>query len=121
MRAAAAAAQAMNESAESSLGSDTDTEVSGLIEGLSPETDRRGRDRKGQFVNPEGSAEDALDSLSGETGENGQKTLTDGSVAGVHTSSGKSGGKQGNNTGSKTLHIKRPPGKQDIKIRFPKG
>ena len=97
------------------------TQKSTGSEGLSSEKDGRGRDRKGQFVDLEGNAEKALDSLTGITNDNGQKTLPDGSVAGVHTSSGRSGGQTGENAGSETLHIKRPDGKQDIKIRFPNG
>lgn len=96
-----------------------DNEISDLIEGLESEKDSRGRDRKGQYVNPEGSAQDAIDSLTGESDGKGGKILPDGSRAGIHTSSGTSGGTAGENNGSETLHINRPVGKQDIKIRFP--
>lgn len=70
-------------------------------------------------MDPDGDADTALEELPGEMGENGQKTLPDGSVAGVHTSSGRSGGKPDENTGSKTLHINQPSGKGDVKIRYP--
>ncbi len=53
-----------------------------------------------------------MDTLPGNADEqNGQKTLPDGSVAGKHTST---------TTGQDTVHINRPKGKQDIKIRYPK-
>ncbi len=86
--------------------------IGGITDGLENETDGRGRPVKGHFVNPDGSAEGALDSLPVTIGENGEKTLSDGSVAGIHISS---------TTGHKTLHINRPPGYQDVKIRFPGG
>lgn len=103
----------MNESAS------PDAEIDDLTNGLENETDSRGRPRNGQFVNPEGTAQGALDSLTGEPDGNGGKIMEDGSRAGSHTSSGTSGGQPGENSGSQTLHINRPKGKQNIKIRFP--
>jgi len=84
----------------------SDQAVKDLTTGLEKETGGK----KGHFVNPEGNAQADLDSLPGTTNDNGQKTLPDGSVAGTHTSS---------TTGASTLHINRPKGKQDIKIRYP--
>lgn len=88
-----------------------DDQVSGLTDGLSNEKDSRGRDRPGHYVDPNGDAQNALDSLSGTTTHSGQKILDDNSVAGVHVSK---------TTGNKTLHINRPRGKRDVKIRYPK-
>ena len=90
---------------EANSGDDaSDEAVKGLTTGL------ESGGKKGIYVDPNGNPDDALDSLPGETGDNGQKTLPDGSVAGVHTST---------TTGARTVHIHRPTGKQDIKIRYP--
>lgn len=90
----------------------TDTAVDQLTDGVPSETDKRGRPVKGHHVNGTGDAQKDLESLPGEMGSNGQKTLHDGSTAGVHTST---------TTGAQALHIHRPPGSQDIKIRYPGG
>lgn len=87
-------------------GNAADDAVSGLVDGLSPEAGGK----KGHFVKPGGDAEADLEALPGETGSNGQKTLPDGSVAGTHVST---------TTGAATLHINRPSGKRDVKIRYP--
>lgn len=84
--------------------------VAEITDGLPNETDKRGRPVKGQHVNIDGDAQKDLNELPGEMGSNGQKTLPDGSTAGVHTST---------TTGAQTLHIHRPPGSQDITIRYP--
>lgn len=89
---------------------EADAAVKGLTDGLANETDQKGRPMKGHYVKPGGSAQADLDALPGTTGSNGQKTLPDGSTAGTHTSS---------TTGHDTLHINRPEGKRDIKIRYP--
>lgn len=89
---------------------ESDDAINDLIKDLQNETDDRGRPKKGQYVNPNGNAQEALENLPGEAGENGQKVLPDGSMAGEHISS---------TTGNDTLHINRPPGKQNIKIRYP--
>ena len=109
---------AFNESAEGDAGAkgadtpkgQTDTAVDGLTGGLNNETDSKGRPTKGQYVKPGGHAQQDLDSLPGTTGATGQKTLPDGSVAGLHTST---------TTGLDTLHIHRPSGSRDVKIRYP--
>ena len=88
---------------------DIDTTIKPLY-GKQPETDAKGRPVKGHYVNGGGNPQADLDSLPGTTAANGQKTLPDGSVAGVHTST---------TTGAGTLHINRPSGSQDIKIRYP--
>lgn len=88
----------------------TDAAVNGLTGGLQNETDEKGRPVSGHYVKPGGDAQKDLDSLPGDVGKNGQKTLPDGSVAGVHTST---------TTGADTLHIHRPSGSRDIKIRYP--
>ena len=111
--------EALNDVNQLNESVDTDGEIDNLTEGLDSETDTRGRPRRGQFVNPEGTAQEALDSLTGESDGNGGKILPDGSRAGVHTSTGSSGGQTGENAGSQTLHINRPDGKQNVKIRFP--
>ena len=108
-----------NESSDTTDTVDTDREIENLTEGLEPEVDAKGRPRKGQYVDPNGNSQEAMDDLTGDDDGNGGKDLPDGSKAGTHQSSGKSGGKAGNNTGSKTLHINRPSGKQDVKIRYP--
>jgi hypothetical protein len=97
----------------------TDNEVDGLTDGLDNEKDSKGKDKKGNFVNPGGNATEAIDGLTGESDGQGGKILPDGSRAGSHTSSGTTGGEAGENTGSETLHINRPKGKQNIKIRYP--
>jgi len=97
---------------------DVDSEIDRLTDGLDNEKDSRGRDRRGNFIDPEGNAQEALDSLPGEPDNNEGKILPDGSRAGLHDSSGSSGGRSGGNSGSTTLHVNRPKGKQDIKIRF---
>ncbi len=99
--------------------SETDSEVEGLTEGLDSEKDSRGRDKKGNYVKPGGSASDDLDGLAGESDGKGGKILPDGSRAGIHTSTGTAGGKKGTNAGSDALHINRPTGKQYVKIRYP--
>ncbi|MBV1777396.1 hypothetical protein KSF73_16870 [Burkholderiaceae bacterium DAT-1] len=88
----------------------SDDGVKGLTNGLEHETDKRGRPVKGHYVKPGGDAQKDLDSLPGTDAGKGQKTLPDGSSAGVHTS---------RTTGAQTLHINRPEGSQDIKIRYP--
>jgi RHS repeat-associated protein len=88
----------------------TDTAIDELTGGLNNETDTKGRPTAGQYVKPGGNAQQDLDALPGTTGANGQKTLPDGSVAGTHTST---------TTGLDTLHIHRPRGSRDIKIRYP--
>ena len=98
-----------NEGADTSKGQ-VDTAVNGLTEGLKNETDAKGRPTKGQYVKPGGDAQKDLDSLPGTAGDNGQKILPDGSVAGIHTST---------TTGLDTLHVHRPSGSRDIKIRYP--
>jgi len=88
-----------------------DQAVSDLTDGLPNETDRRGRPKKGQY-DAGGTGRDAqtdFDKLPGEIGENGQKTLPDGSVAGIHDS---------HTIGRPTIHIHRPDGSQNIKIRY---
>jgi RHS repeat-associated protein len=106
-----------NEEADSA--DQTDKEIDGLTDGLENEKDTRGRDREGNFIDPEGNAEDKLAGLTGESDGKGGKILPDGSRAGIHDSTGRSGGKIGESAGSKTLHVNRPPGKKNIKIRFP--
>jgi RHS repeat-associated protein len=89
---------------------ESDNAVEGLTGELPNETDKRGRPVKGHYVDNKGNPRDDFDSLPGDVGKNGQKTLPDGSVVGVHTST---------STGQKTLHIQRPFGSQNIKIRYP--
>ena len=88
----------------------SDGAVDSLTAGLDNETDSKDRPMKGQYEKPGGSAQQDFDALPGVMGENGQKTLPDGSVAGIHTST---------TTGLETLHIHRPPGRRDVKIRYP--
>jgi len=114
---------ASNVFSESSDGVDpTDAEVDGVVSGLDPVKDTRGRNRKGQFVDDSGkSAEEIVDSLTGEVvNDRGDKILPDGSRVGIHVSSGTSGGETGEFSGSDTVSITRPKGKQSIKIRVPK-
>ena len=94
------------------LFNESDEAVDRLTGGLQQATDTKGRPAKGFYVSPGGNAQSDLDSLPGEVGANGQKILPDGSVAGVHDST---------TTGVPSLHINRPSGKQDIKIRYPGG
>jgi len=90
----------------------SDDAVNELTDGLPGETDKRGRPVKGHHVNDTGDAQKDLGLLPGQMGPNGQKNLPDGSTAGVHTST---------TTGAQTLHIHRPAGSRDIKIRYPGG
>jgi hypothetical protein len=71
--------------------------------------DARGREKRGHWKKHNGDAQTDFDSLPGSVLPNGQKVLPDGSVAGIHTST---------TTGQTTLHINRPKGQQDIKIRY---
>ncbi len=87
-----------------------DQAVNDLVNGLPNETDSRGRVKAGQYVSDSGDAQSTLDGLPGTLTGNGQKLLSDGSIAGVHIST---------TTGLPTVHISRPPGKQNIKVRFP--
>jgi hypothetical protein len=100
-----------NESADRDVcpDSDSDDEIDDLLDGLEQETDSRGRPKTGQYSNPNGDAQSDFDSLTGTASDNGQKVLADGSRVGVHTSA---------TTGRETLHINRPRGKQNIKIRY---
>lgn len=88
---------------------ESDDAVRGLTGGLPSET-KDGKPTKGQYISGDGDAEADLDALPGTVGANGEKTLPDGSSAGIHTST---------TTGSTTLHINRPKGKQNVKIRYP--
>lgn len=96
----------------------SDSAVDNLTDGLEHEKDEKGRDREGIFVDPDGDPQRALDSLPGEPDGKRGKVLPDGSRAGLHKSTGESGGRAGPNTGSSTLHINRPAGKGNRKIRF---
>ncbi|CAN7409186.1 RHS repeat-associated core domain-containing protein [Acidovorax sp. LjRoot117] len=98
-----------NEGADLPRG-DSDVAIEGVKEGLKNELDKKGRPVKGHYVKPGGNAQEDLNSLPGTTGENGQKLLPDGSTAGIHTS---------HTTGHQTLHIHRPIGSRDVKIRYP--
>jgi hypothetical protein len=91
----------------------TDGSIDDLLKGTIPELDERGRERPGQYVKPDGDIDADKDSIQGETGSNGQKVSPDGSVSGEHRSTSKQ------TRGQRTLHIIRPKGKQDIKIRYP--
>lgn len=95
-----------NESDDS--GESCDVSIDDLVKDLDPAKDKRGRPKKGQYNNPEGDPYSDLENLPGEL-KNGQKLLPDGSSAGIHDST---------TTKRPTLHINRPPGKQDIKIRY---
>jgi len=97
---------------------DSDSAIDDLIDGLEPELDKRGRPRPGNFIDPEGNPEEALGRLPGVSDGQGGKILPDGSRAGLHTSTGRSGGRIGQRTGRPTLHINRPGGKQNIKVGF---
>ncbi|WP_265257063.1 RHS repeat-associated core domain-containing protein [Verminephrobacter aporrectodeae] len=99
-----------NEKADTPKG-ETDTIVDGVTSGLDKETDSKGDNSKGNYTKPNSvaTAEQDFGSLPGTVGSNGQKILPDGSVAGIHTST---------STGLKTLHINRPRGSQNIKIRY---
>jgi hypothetical protein len=88
----------------------SDEAVQELTDGLTPETDIRGRPVREHYINGAGDAQTDLDAMPGTTGPNGQRVLPDGSVAEVHIST---------TTGAATLHINRPIGSQDIKIRYP--
>ncbi|QHE86273.1 RHS repeat domain-containing protein [Hydrogenophaga sp. BPS33] len=89
----------------------SDDAVNNLTRGLRPELDKRQRMVRGHFVSDKGDAQESFNSLPGEMGPNDQKTLPDKSVAGIHTST---------TTGLTTVHVNRPPGRQDVKVRHTK-
>lgn len=100
-----------NQNNEPTPADNSDTAVGDLISGTTPEVDKKNRPVKGHYVKPPG--EDAvqdLKNLPGTAAPNGQKILPDGSTAGIHTST---------TTGHQTIHIDRPSGKRDVKIRYP--
>lgn len=92
---------------------EVDEAVDQLIDGLPNELYDKGRkqgeENPNNYIDEGGNAQNGLDSLPGGMGENGQKNLIDGGVAGIHTST---------RTGETTLHIHRPTGSRDIKIRY---
>jgi RHS repeat-associated protein len=96
----------LNESGEGISPEACDDAVDGITEGATP------GDKKGHFDKEGGDAQKDFNGLPGEVGENGQKVLPDGSVAGLH------GSTSDGTKGRETLHINRPTGKQNIKVRY---